>query len=366
MTAAGRDGARHLLALGSEARPAGSGAEHRAREYARGVLEDLGFACRDEPFEYSPFPGMYGTPAVGAMLTVTLASSAAAALEHWGRMTPALLLAGGFASAGVLAARMLGEGVLRNRWLRTGGVNLMATRGGDNPRVLLVAHLDTKSQPVPSVVRIAAVIALAISMMGAGALALMLTLAGVAPRSAWWGVVMLGVPAGVVLTACVTGRASPGALDNASGVAAVLSAAAMLPADGCWGVLLTSAEELGMAGARAWAARHPRSRVLNCDGVDDGGSVYVLHNGGEIDELVQVIAKASAGERLIVRRMPLGLLTDSSAFASAGWPAVTVSRGSYGSLARVHTRGDTLEAMDGRGIDPVAHILARAAEALAT
>jgi hypothetical protein len=44
---------------------------------------------------------------------------------------------------------------------------------------------------------------------------------------------------------------------------------------------------------------------------------------------------------------------------------VTVSRGSFASLRRVHTRADSLERLRGDGISTTARVLARAAEALA-
>jgi hypothetical protein len=63
--------------------------------------------------------------------------------------------------------------------------------------------------------------------------------------------------------------------------------------------------------------------------------------------------------------MPPGLLLDSVAFADAGWSSVTMSHGSTRTLARVHTRHDSLDALRGAQIAPMAAVLARAAEALA-
>jgi hypothetical protein len=80
-----------------------------------------------------------------------------------------------------------------------------------------------------------------------------------------------------------------------------------------------------------------------------------------------VMAVRNASSRSVsVRRMPLGLLTDSSALADAGWSAVTVSHGSFATLRRVHTTRDSLAFMAGTSVDDVAIILARAAEALAS
>src|SRR5205823_3385500 len=145
---------------------------------------------------------------------------------------------------------------------------------------------------------------------------------------------------------------------NASGVAAVLAAAALLDPTVSCGVVLPSAEELGMAGARAWARVRPRGVALNCDGVDDEGELVIMYNREQPVALVTAVRGAVA-EAVRVRRMPLGLLTDSSALASAGWNAVTVSHGSLRTLRRIHTASDSLAQLRGTAVDRVAAILAR-------
>ena len=64
---------------------------------------------------------------------------------------------------------------------------------------------------------------------------------------------MLEMLTALPVMASVVGARSAGALDNASGVATVLRAVELLARDVAVGVVLTSAEELGLAGARAWA-----------------------------------------------------------------------------------------------------------------
>jgi hypothetical protein len=166
--------------------------------------------------------------------------------------------------------------------------------------------------------------------------------------------------------ASVVRNDSDGALDNASGVATVLEAAQAK--DVPIGVLLSSAEELGLAGARAWGrARHDsgeRGIAINCDGVDDTGALTIMYSGMPAMEIIGAV-RASAEEPMRVRRMPLGLLLDSVALSDAGWRSVTVSRGSLASLRRVHTRDDSLAKLRGEGISRTARVLARAAEALA-
>jgi hypothetical protein len=89
-----------------------------------------------------------------------------------------------------------------------------------------------------------------------------------------------------------------------------------------------------------------------------------MHTGSAPPALVESLERL-APRPLRVQRLPLGLLTDSVAFADGGWATVTVSRGSLATLRRVHTPGDTLATLRGAGIDEVATLLARTVEALA-
>ena len=54
------------------------------------------------------------------------------------------------------------------------------------------------------------------------------------------------------------------------------------------------------------------------------------------------------------------------ALADAGWAAITVSRGTAATLARIHTRRDTLACLRGDGVPPTAELLVALAEACAT
>jgi hypothetical protein len=244
---------------------------------------------------------------------------------------------------------MLGDGVLDLPWLRARAENLVARRGSTPPRVWLVAHLDTKSQPVPSKTRVLGIALLAFAIV-LTVVTLALTLAAGSSRTTLWLVcVGLGVVGGGVVVASVVGNDSPGAVDNASGVAAVLSAAARLDTSAAVGVLIPSAEELGLAGARAWVRAHGAERafVLNCDGVDDQGELTIMYTRSLPAPVVDAVRAAADGKGE-VRRMPPGLLLDSVAFADAGWGAVTVSHGSMKTLARVHTAADSLDQLEGR------------------
>src|SRR4029077_14944104 len=140
----------------------------------------------------------------------------------------------------------LARGVLNAPVMRRAGVNIEATRGPSPVKLWLVAHLDSKSQPVPMLVRVAGVVVLAVGLAGVALSLLVHPSAAVAALVVAWA-------GGLPLMLSVVGQRSDGALDNASGVAAALDAVSALSPALPIGVLITDAEELSLAGARAWA-----------------------------------------------------------------------------------------------------------------
>ncbi len=357
----GGAGVRHLAVLARRPRPAGGEAEGEARSYAASVLQSCGFTTSEERFDYSAFPGRYGTPAGGALLGSALIAAAACGLN--GRpLVAAVLVLLGVATTALLARRLM-RGVLDLPWMRSTSVNLVAVRGPAEPRVWLVAHLDSKSQPVPSMVRVGGVLLTGLALALA-IVALAVQLGSGSSRTLWWAALILAISGALPVVLSVVGTDSDGAVDNASGAAAVLAAAALLDGSANVGVLMPSAEELGLAGAAAWARTRAPATAINCDGVDDDGALVVMYNGASPTAIVDAVRSATT-RRVDVRRMPLGLLTDSTALARAGWHAGTVSHGSPATLRRVHRPSDSLEHLRGTSIDDVAFILARAAEALA-
>lgn len=350
-------GSRHLAALGAAPRPAGGASAAHARAYCAGVLADAGFGSAEQVFEYSAFPGAWATPVGGAV-----AALAATGL-WWARRAPAMgviSLAAVIVAGGALA--VLGrDGVLRTPFMRRTGVNLQAVRGSGAPALWLVAHVDSKWQPIPMLARVAGLLltvlglaALVTGWVGGASPALMLTLLVLA----WAGCALL--------MASVVGARNHGTLDNASGVATVLAALDHLPSHLPIGVLVTDAEELALAGVRAWALAHRAGTAINVDTIDDAGPLTVMFSGRRPVRLAAALEQAAAGEGETCRVMRLvpGILTDSVALAGAGWETLTLSRGTIRTLGRIHTSRDTLAAMDGRGIDGAARVLARAAAEL--
>src|SRR6185437_13664724 len=185
-----------------------------------------------------------------------------------------------------------------------------------------VAHVDTKWQPVSMLVRVAGVVVAIIGLIGVVGCVFLPRFGGGAPIFA--GITWLG---GIPLILSVVGSGNHGTLDNASGVAAVLAAAEQLPRDRAIGVMITDAEELALAGARAWARAARPAIALNCDSVDDTGVLTVMYTGREPAPVVAAIRDAvvPTNQRLLVMRLIPGVLTDSVALAHAGWPSVTLS-----------------------------------------
>jgi hypothetical protein len=343
----------HLARLGAVSRATGSREIADAREYCGAVLRDLGFKVSEHPFEFSALAGRWATPVAG-LLVPSLAT-----LIVFARQSPGAWIAVGvivFALWLVIGRWSSGRGVLGAPVLRRRGVNLEAVRGTE-PRVWLVAHLDSKWQPVPMIARIAGVLTLGVALLG-----LTISIFVVPPAVPWLlGLTWVGA---TPLILSVVGAKNHGTLDNASGVAAVLTAVALVDSSQQLGVLITDAEELALAGARAWVSedRMRPAVAINCDSVDDDGPLVLMYTGSRPPGLVSALERAasSCGEETRALHLIPGILTDSIALAAGGWETLTLSRGTLRTLQRIHTSRDTLATMSGKGIEGAAAVIARA------
>jgi hypothetical protein len=225
-----------------------------------------------------------------------------------------------------------------------------------------VAHLDSKSQAVPLLLRAAGIVTLGAAWVAA----LVMTALAAAGVSVDGWRLLIGVAAvgAAPVLASIVGPHSAGAVDNAAGVATVLTAAALLPPHVPLGVLLTDAEELGLAGSRAWCReRHVKAGIaLNCDGVDDVGILTLMWTRPRAPRLERALREAALREGDNLRVIPLiaGVLVDAVALSDCGWEVVTLSRGTISTLRRIHTRRDDRTQLSGSGVAIAARTLARA------
>ncbi|HEV2018822.1 MAG TPA: hypothetical protein VGQ98_10995, partial [Gemmatimonadaceae bacterium] len=230
--------------LAESPRFAGSAGEAGARALCRAALEQAGFECRELPFEYSQWLGRWGSPIAAAFQAAVVMIVARTAIDEGALLA---LVTG----AALLTALFFVDAQAKRRWIerfpleRAKSMNLEAKRG--NPQVWLIAHLDSKSQTVPMLVRIASSVALA-AVIAVSAIVLLVSLLGVKNAAGFWPALEIAaVVAAVPSLFCFVRNESNGAVDNASGVVAVLLAPLSASAPHDLGILITSGEELGLA-----------------------------------------------------------------------------------------------------------------------
>jgi len=229
--------------------------------------------------------------------------------------------------------------------------NLIATRGDTPIRRWIVAHVDTKAQGHSMAGRLVAIWLLLASCAGLTLLALARAVLGVPLPTP----LVAAVAGGALASGALAGRGrlrgrSAGARDNGTGVLAALTAASTIRDPGV-GFLFTGAEEFGLVGARALAkAGIPLAgvEVVNLDTLDERGALYLVHHDGRGAGLARSIRAelADLAPRVVSRRLPLGILTDSLPLAGAGAMAVTVSRLDWGTLKLMHTPRDVADGLD--------------------
>jgi hypothetical protein len=353
------------------AKPRLTGSEGAAEVEAtiRARFEAMGYEVHAHAFSFNPWPGRFGITAAGVLY---LGGTASAALFlRFGRPLAAvamllilLVLAG-------LVALFAGPVTDALPFARQEGTNLLVQKPGARPHYVVMAHRDSKSQAVPLAFRGPAIILAVLVWLGMLITAAFHTVQPL-PGAALLLLTILAVLASVVLILCWVDNRSPGALDNASGVAAALGIAEREAAAGDVAFLITDAEELGLVGARA-AARYlpPVAGVINMDGLDDQGPFYVFERFGLVrrrglaPHLAVALMQEAAerGEELNRRDLPFGIPVDHIPIVKAGFPAVTLMRGSFSSLQRVHRPSDDLASLRGdgvvRAVDLVSGALAR-------
>ena len=190
--------------------------------------------------------------------------------------------------------------------------------------------------------------------------------------AAWLGALqsiptILLIVAAFLLIDIALSETGPGAYDNASGVAAVLSAAEKLEAEppanlDLW-VVLPGSEESMCEGMRAFVRTHrkeldpERTYVVNVDSVSHGALNYEVSEGavvslpldGELAELCEALAGGGNpnGGELAAEPLRYSLLDDALPPRVAGMHAITIRATDGGSPAPwYHTLEDTPERVD--------------------
>lgn len=226
------------------------------------------------------------------------------------------------------------------------GVNLIAIRPSAHPPIWLAAHYDSKGQPISMATRI----------LGAAAV----VLGAAATPFALPAIAVLAVGLAILAANRVTDR-SAGALDNATGLVAILAILDALPKEAAVGVLFLDAEEYGLVGARALVAERPAllegAAVINFDSLDDRGrSIAFLHRAGPIGRAVAAELGA-----FTARGPWFPIIVDGIALARAPLrECVTIMKGNWGTARVVHTPRDRVERLTLHGVRDVVSGVVRA------
>jgi len=394
----------------SRPRQVGSGEDEKVAGEIAARLEQFGYQVERQLFQFSTAPTWFLQLEILAGLLLILMTGWARRYGPWAEALPAamlllLLFAIGSINRMVEANSVapdpdapvsLWSAMCLRMGTRHATANLVAIRRDlpDDPtlpHLYLVAHYDSKSQWMPLAVRIALFTA---AILGSLSFAGLTLLGSARPALAFAanvaGVVVVG--AGLPLLFLGAGNASPGAIDNASGVGLVLHLAECLAQrSDLFGklrvtVLLTSAEELTLGGAFAFVRRNEdRLRrqakagglyVLNLDGPGVDGKLYMV--GEENSRLASDASPASdASLAGLVRaacselRVPLGRFSlpgamfDHIPFARCGFDAVSLIAVGGASWA-VHTPGDSADKLHVRGFEQAGRVVLRVIEKLAT
>jgi len=227
------------------------------------------------------------------------------------------------------------------------GTNLIAHRPSDRPAVRpsvwLVAHYDSKGQPIAMLLRLLGVFSTLGAMIG--------FFFAVGPA-----LVLLAIGALILSQNRVTDN-SPGAVDNATALVAVLMAVDQLPDARHVGVIFPDGEEFGLLGAKALAGERAElfagAAVVNLDGLDDvGAPVAFLHRPGKVGAAV-----ARSLDAIRARWLPV--VVDGIVLARVAGECVTIMKGNWRTMWVVHRPQDTVTRVRLDGAAGVAAGLAR-------
>lgn len=321
----------------------------------RGRFEKAGYRITELPFSFSTWPGRFGVPVLGLLQIIGLVV-AALFIRSADPVAALVTLALSVAAVGLLSllapwliARLPLGRVQTANWL---------VRGSDaNPRFIVMAHRDSKSQFVPIAARAASAGASLCAWVAMAIVALVQMTSDVHPASLALTLAIVGAILAVPLLLSPALDKSPGALDNASGLAVLLGVAQRMRGDDDVAFLVTDGEELGLAGARAAAkAIAPVEGIINVDGIDDRGEFLIMERHGfprrgSAPHLATALFAAARVLDLPARRrdLPHGIQVDHIPFQSAGFPALTLMRGERRSLWRVHLPADNAGRTTGIG-----------------
>ncbi len=332
-------GGPELLSRIAIPRATGTDGNRAVRELLTEALQGRGFKVETQEFAAGP-DSLVAVQLAGALLGGgAFAALLLSQIPGWRGLLPVFALEL-IAGIGIYLQRASNKPPGK----RATGVNLIARKGTGLPTAWLVAHYDSKSQPLSMAGRI---VAGGLSVVGAAGV--LVFAAAPSPMAA-----ILLLPAmlgGAMLARCRVENRSPGALDNGSALIAIFEILDRAP-NARIGVLLPDAEEWGLLGARAAARERPDlfggRPVINLDGLDDRGApILFVHRPGALVERLRSQLRAR-----VARRLPV--FVDGMALAPVAGECLTIMKGNWASARIVHTPRDVPGSLKLTGVKDVA------------
>lgn len=250
--------------------------------------------------------------------------------------------------------------------------NIIATKPTvhSHANLIYVAHYDSKSQTLPSYVRsllfLLVLVAASLCLLAIATSAVF----AVQLQDVIYPIGLLCI-ASLVLQFNCTHNQSPGAFDNASGVAVLLELARRLSQEelsGCdVSFVATGAEEVGLGGAirllqdemfnRRFDPR--RTFIVNFDGTGAKGKILItdsygipaIQTGEKLSTLAADICK-QLGFNCRRSWLPTGALMDHIPFSCHGYQSITISSGGWNkAVLSMHSKKDVVENIDEESLE---------------
>jgi hypothetical protein len=330
-------------------RGVGTPGEARAADYLMREFASQGLEVQRDPFRLSHFPTTIGSRIV---FTICAALTICGALLVAGQPLLALL-------CWATAAYLVNAPWRVNYWL--GGdwppygksANVIARLPGVSAvapaRIIFMAHYDTKSQVMPTAIRVVLVTLVTCTCVFLSGVALLAAAGQIDARGFVlpWAPTIAVVVALACLVANMTGNRCPGALDNGSALGTLLELARSwrpkveAPADVVW--VATGAEEVNLNGA--WHYLHQYGHqwndkptlLINLECVGAGPKLYFAGHPLAM-ELAARLAAEMGFAYAPLRVLGAGL--DHQPFASRNLPSISVMGDVVRHSFRLHSPRD--------------------------
>ncbi len=374
---------RDLEAL-SRPRRTGSAGERETIEFLEESFSIIDFPLARQKFTFSALPCIVGVRLLPIAIWILLLAAMALQSSSAGTALALFLLLLVASVPGTRWNRLV-ETIYNLRLSVRNATNLVAVLepGELKGRLVLMAHHDSKSQTLPLFLRHLLHTVFFIGVAGVALMYIAFALMGAVGWTMylWFPSLLLGIPLFLVLVnfSC---NGSPGAIDNASGLAILLEVARNLKRERMSGLevvfLLTGAEEEGLAGAIRFAqvmkgAYHTHNTyVVNLDGVGSPGGLTLssrhsfppVRTGGRLETILLKIA----GEMKIpVRKIyfPISPGLEHIPVAHKGYRSVTLTSSGFDpATLSIHTARDTPENIDPAVMSDCVSLLVKLAKEL--